>query len=184
MAINKEKILLHACCAVCMAYPIELLKEDYEPMVFFSNPNIYPQEEYNRRLGELITYCDKKRYSYLIDEYNPELWQAYIAGLENEKEKGLRCDKCFEFRLERTAQKALELGINTITTTLTVSPHKISKNIFRVGNLVSEKYGIKFLENDFKKQNGFLKTMELAKENNFYRQQYCGCKYSIRKENI
>lgn len=184
MTINKDKILLHACCAVCMAYPLEILKEDYNPIVFFSNSNIYPQDEYQRRKQELIDYCDKKGYSYIIDNYEPDIWQNFIAGLETEKEKGLRCDKCFEFRLERTAQKAIGLDINTITTTLTVSPHKISKNIFKVGNLVAEKYNIKYLEKDFKKQNGFLKTMELAKENNFYRQQYCGCKYSIRKENI
>lgn len=184
MISNKEKILLHACCAVCMAYPIEILKEDYEPIVFFSNSNIYPQDEYERRKQELINYCNKMDYSYILDEYTPNKWQTFITGLENEKEKGLRCNKCFEFRLEQTAKKAIELGIKTITTTLTVSPHKISKNIFLVGQTISEKYNINFLEKDFKKQNGFLNTMKLAKENDFYRQQYCGCKYSIRKENI
>ncbi len=177
----KEKILLHACCAVCMAYPIEYLKENYEPVVFFCNPNIYPEEEYLRRRNELIKYCEQKNYKYILDDYEPEKWYTYIEGLEKEPEKGLRCNKCFEYRLNKTAQKATELGINVFTTTLSVSPHKISKNIFIAGNNAANIFGINFLEFDFKKQNGFLKTMQIAKENNFYRQQYCGCEYSIRK---
>ena len=127
---NKPKILLHACCAVCMAYPIELLKENYNPVVFFCNPNIYPEEEYLRRRDELIKYCEQEEYPYIIDDYEPVKWYEYIKGLEKEPEKGLRCNKCFEYRLNRTAQKAKELNINIFTTTLTVSPHKVSKNIF------------------------------------------------------
>lgn len=176
-----EKILLHACCAVCMAHPIELLKENYNPIVFFYNPNIYPELEYLKRRDELIKYCEKENYEYLIGEYDPEKWYTYIAGLEKELEKGIRCDKCFHFRLEKTAQKAIELGIKNFTTTLSVSPHKVSKNIFKQGNEIAQKYNLEFLEFDFKKNNGFLKTMELAKKNDFYRQQYCGCEYSIRK---
>ena len=106
---------------------------------------------------------------------------VYIHGLENEPEKGARCNKCFEYRLDRAAQKAMESGIKYFTTTLTVSPHKVSKNVFEAGNNAAQKYGIKFLAVDFKKNNGFLKTMQLAKENDFYRQQYCGCEFSIRK---
>ena len=177
---NKPKILLHACCAVCMAYPIELLKENYNPVVFFCNPNIYPEEEYLRRRDELIRYCEQEEYPYIIDEYEPVKWYEYIKGLEKEPEKGLRCNKCFEYRLNRTAQKAKELNINIFTTTLTVSPHKVSKNIFAAGNNAAQIYDLQFLESDFKKQNGFLKTMEIAKKNNFYRQQYCGCEFSIR----
>ena len=180
----KEKILLHACCAVCMAYPVELLKENYEPVVFFYNPNIYPEEEYLRRRDELISYCECKNYKYIIGEYDTEKWKSYIAGLEKEPEKGLRCNKCFDFRLLAAAQKAVEEGIKIFTTTLSVSPHKVSKNIFEAGRKAADAYGIKFLEQDFKKQNGFLKTMQIAKENNFYRQQYCGCEYSIRKNTV
>lgn len=179
----KEKILLHACCAVCMAHPIELLKENYTPVVFFCNPNIYPEQEYLRRRDELINYCNKMNYEYIIDDYEPEKWYAFVEGLENEPEKGQRCDKCFEYRLMKTAQKASEMGIKLFTTTLSVSPHKVSKNIFEAGNASAQAYGIDFLEQDFKKQNGFLKTMQIAKENDFYRQKYCGCEYSIRKEN-
>lgn len=177
----KEKILLHACCAVCLAHPIELLKIDYEPIVYFCNPNIYPEREYLRRRNELLKYCEQMDYEYLLCDYEPEKWYAYIEGMEHEPEKGLRCNKCFEYRLNQTAQKAVQLGIKLFTTTLTVSPHKVSKNIFEEGKKAAEVYGIKFLECDFKKQNGFLKTMELAKKNNFYRQDYCGCEFSIRK---
>jgi len=177
---NKPKILLHACCAVCMAYPIEILKEYYKPIVFFFNPNIYPKQEYDRRAQELINYCEKMNYEYITENCEHDNWLDFIKGLENEPEKGERCNKCFEYRLIQTAQKAKDLNINNFTTTLSVSPHKISKNIFSAGRIIAEKYELNFIEQDFKKQNGFLKTMEIAKENNFYRQQYCGCEFSIR----
>ena len=179
-----EEILLHACCAVCMAYPIELLKENYNPVVFFCNPNIYPEAEYIRRRDELIKYCEQQGYKYFIDDYEPEKWYAYIKGLEKEPEKGKRCNKCFEYRLLKSAQKAKDLGIKTFTTTLSVSPHKVSKNVFEAGQNAAQQYGLTFLEQDFKKQNGFLKKMEIAKKNDFYRQQYCGCEFSIRKNSL
>lgn len=182
----KEQILLHACCAVCMAYPVEILKKieekNYEPIVYFYNPNIYPLKEYERRKQELINYCDKKNYKYIIGDYENKDWLNFIQGLEQEPEKGLRCNKCFEFRLDKTAQTAQKENIKIFTTTLTVSPHKISKNIFKAGQIVAQRYGIKFLEIDFKKKDGFKKTMELAKENNFYRQNYCGCKFSMKND--
>lgn len=180
-SFQKPKILIHACCAVCMAYPVEILKEYYQPIVFFSNSNIYPLEEYNRRKDELIKYCEKQGYDYIIDNFSQESWLEYIKGFENEPEKGERCNKCFEYRLMLTAQKAKELGVRYFTTTLSVSPHKVSKNIFRAGEQAQELTGVEFVKQDFKKQNGFLKTMQLAKENDFYRQQYCGCEFSIRK---
>lgn len=177
----KDKILLHACCAVCMGYSIEILKEDYEPVVFFFNPNIYPETEHDRRRDELIKYCKKKDYNYIIEDYSPQNWYETIKGLESEPEKGIRCNKCFEYRLEKTAKKANELGIKYITTTLSISPHKISKNIFTEGQKVAHRHGIIFVEKDFKKNDGFLKTMQIAKENDFYRQKYCGCEFSYRE---
>ena len=177
-----EKILLHACCAVCMAYPLELLKKDYDPIVFFYNPNIFPKEEHDRRRDELIKYCEKIGCKYIIGDLEPEKWREFIKGLEQEPEKGLRCNKCFEFRLQKTAQTAKQLEIRKFTTTLSVSPHKVSRNIFAEGKKQAELFGLEFVECDFKKQNGFLNTMKLAKENNFYRQNYCGCEFSIRKE--
>ena len=178
---KKEKILLHACCAVCMAYPIKILEEQFSPIVYFFNPNIFPETEHTRRKDELIKYYKQKNYKYIIDNYEPKNWYNYISGLETEPEKGLRCNKCFEYRLSKTAQKAKELNVQNFTTTLSVSPHKISKNIFEIGEKIAIDYDLNFLKYDFKKQDGFLKTMQLAKENKFYRQQYCGCEYSIRK---
>ena len=131
MKDKKTKILLHACCAVCMAHPIEILKEDYDPIVFFFNPNIYPETEHNRRRDELVNYCQKMDYKYIIEDYLPQSWYKEIKGMESEPEKGIRCNKCFAYRLDKTAQTAKELDIEYITTTLSVSPHKISKNIHR-----------------------------------------------------
>lgn len=177
----ENKILLHACCATCSAYPTEKLFElDFEPVVYFYNPNIYPEAEYLKRLNELKLHLDKKNIEYIEDKYETEVWDEYVKGLEQEPEKGKRCEKCFELRLQKTAQKTKELGLNTFTTTLTVSPHKNSKIIFEIANKIAKKENLNFLELNFKKENGFLKTMQIAKEENFYRQNYCGCKYSIR----
>lgn len=175
-----KKILLHSCCAVCSAYPLEKLS-GCETVVYFFNPNIYPASEYDRRCDELVKYCVKKDIECFVDEYDTALWYNFIKGLENEPEKGARCLKCFEFRLERAAQKAVELGIGDFTTTLSVSPHKNSEKIFEIGNKIAQRYGINFVSENFKKQNGFIKTIQLAKENDFYRQQYCGCEFSMKR---
>ena len=178
----QNNVLLHACCAVCASYPIELLREmGYEPIVYFFNPNIFPVEEYERRLNELIKYCEKKSVKLIVDEQDSSMWYEFVKGLENEPEKGKRCSKCFEYRLRYSANKALKLEISKFTTTLTVSPHKNSKVIFQIAKDIAFKHELEFLEIDFKKKDGFLKTMRIAKEENFYRQNYCGCEFSIQK---
>lgn len=175
-----ENVLVHACCAVCSAYPIEKLRElGYNPVLYFFNPNIFPEEEFYRRLDELKRYAGKKNVELIIDKQNTEDWYNAIAGLENEPERGKRCLRCFEYRLLYTVLKAFQLEYKYFTTTLTVSPHKDSKAIFKIANELADKYELKFLDIDFKKQNGFLKTMQIAKEENFYRQNYCGCEFSI-----
>ena len=174
--------MLHACCAVCAGYPIELLQtKGFEPIVYFFNPNIHPQEEYDRRLNELIHYCEKKQIRLIIGENKTEEWFSYVKGLENEPERGKRCQKCFEYRLTETAKKAVEYEIDTMTTTLFISPHKVRNDIIEQGKKAAEKYNIIFDETDFRKQNGFLKTMQIAKNENFYRQKYCGCIYAQNK---
>lgn len=175
-----EKVLLHACCATCAGYSIEKLKElGYEPIIYFYNPNIFPPEEFTKRLDELMKYCKKKKIKLFVEKQDASLWYNFISGLEDEPERGLRCDRCFELRLTNTAVFALKKDIKLFTTTLTISPHKNSKKIFEIGKEAAEKFNLKFLDIDFKKQNGFLKTMEIAKKENFYRQNYCGCEYSI-----
>lgn len=171
--------MLHACCAVCAGYPLNLLREKgLEPVVYFFNPNIHPVEEYNRRLEELIRYCEKQNIKLIIGENKTQEWFDYVKGLEQEPERGERCKKCFEYRLTETAKKAKENGINTFSTTLFISPHKVRNDIIEAGIKAAEKYGLAFDDTDFRKQNGFLKTMTIAKEENFYRQNYCGCIYA------
>ena len=177
--MNKN-VLVHACCAVCSAYPIEKLREDgYNPVLYFFNPNIYPKEEYERRLNELVNYAKKKDVKLIIDNQDPEGWYNCIIGLENEPERGKRCLRCFEYRLLFTVLQAFKLEYSYFTTTLTVSPHKNSKDIFKIAEELARKYELTFLDYDFKKNDGFLKTMNIAKEEGFYRQKYCGCEFSI-----
>ncbi len=176
-----KKIILQACCAPCSTYPIQKLKEEgYEPVVFFYNPNIFPFEEYEIRRNELKNYCKKLNIEYLEEKYENEAFLDFVKGLEKEPEKGKRCTKCFYLRLDKTAQIAVKNNIEYFTTTLTVSPHKDSNQIFEVGRIIAEKYKINFLEYNFKKQNGFKISRQIAKENNMYAQKYCGCQFSIQ----
>lgn len=175
MARNKNKILLHACCGVCSAYPIFLLKElGFEPIVYFCNPNLDSLEEFNRRLDAQKKVCSHFNTELIVENYNPDEYLNYIKGLELEPEKGLRCDKCIELRLFKTSQKAKELKIQKFTTSLPISPHKNYKKICETGNKISEG----FLAIDFKKKDGFLKTNKITKDLNIYRQNYCGCKFA------
>lgn len=180
-----QKVLLHACCAVCASYCIEYLPElGYSPVVYFYNPNIFPQAEYKIRLEELVSYCSDKNIPYVISDYSVSDFYNCISGFESCPEKGERCNKCFELRLNNTAKYAFENGFEYFTTTLTISPHKISKNVFNAGKNAANAFGVKFLEIDFKKKDGFKKAQKIAKELNMYKQNYCGCEFSIRKENL
>lgn len=177
-----NKILIHACCGVCFAYPLIFLREaGFEPLVYFFNPNIYPEKEFERRFFELEKYCSENKTELIKKEYDHACFLDFVCGFENEPEKGARCKKCFYLRMKEAAKKARELGINKITTTLSVSPHKISRDIFEAGRLAAAEYGIEFLEFDFKKKDGFKKTSKIAYEFGMYRQNYCGCEFSIRK---
>ena len=177
-----QPVLLHACCAVCVLYPVEkLISSGYNPIIYFCNPNIYPKEEYRRRLNELKNFCDEKNIELILEEPPHSDWNMYIQGLENEPERGLRCEKCFEYRLQKTAIQAIKQGIDTISTTLTVSPHKNSKTIFSVMDKICNELKLKYLDFNFKKENGFLKTSQMADKKGYYRQTYCGCEYSIKR---
>lgn len=178
--MSKEEVLVHACCATCAGYVLQRLASDYLPIIYYYNPNIYPQEEYIRRRDELKKYAEKQNIRFIEETYRPQEWSNQIKGLEREPEKGLRCNQCFFVRLEKTASFALKNKIRFFTTTLTVSPHKNSKVILEIGNNLSKDKSVLFLAEDFKKQDGFRKTMEIAKKESFYRQNYCGCLYSLR----
>ena len=174
---QKNKILIHACCGICSAYPISLLKElGYEPIVYFYNPNLDSAEEFEKRLLAQKTVCDFHNVDLIVEEYNNKDFLNNIEGFENEPEKGKRCDICIDLRIKNTAQKAIELGIKFFTTSLVISPHKNFNKISQIG----QKYAnnLEYIAIDFKKKDGFLKTNKLSKELNLYRQNYCGCIFS------
>ena len=173
---ENNKILIHACCGICSGYPIALLKEmGYEPVVYFYNPNIDTLEEYEKRLEAQKIVCMYHWVELIAEEYNHETFLSAVKGLENEPERGLRCDKCIELRLKQAAKKAKELGITKYTTSLVISPHKNYKKISEIGTLQAD--GIEYVSIDFKKKDGFLKTNKLSKELGLYRQNYCGCEF-------
>ena len=181
MQKDSKKILLHACCGICSGYPISLLKESgYIPVIYFCNPNLDTKEEFERRLEAQKTVCNYHNVELIVEEYTPNEYLEYVKGLENEPEKGKRCDKCFELRLQKTGEKAKELGITEFTTSLPVSPHKDFNKISSIGKTIAEKLSLTYLPFDFKKKDGFLKTNKLSKDLNIYRQNYCGCKFSKR----
>lgn len=179
--INPKKILLHTCCAPCFAYPsIALREEGYDVISYFYNPNISEETEYEKRKEELRKYCKKEGFKVIFEPWQNENFVNISKGLEDEPEKGVRCSKCFNLRLTQTAKKALGLGIKNFSTTLTVSPHKVSKQIFAEGEraqLLFENKAI-FIPFDFKKKDGFKKSNEIANRENMYRQNYCGCIFS------
>lgn len=182
LEINSDKILLHACCAICSGHPICMLKsQGIEPVVYFYNPNIQPYEEYQKRLIAQEKLCEKFGCELIAEDYKTEDFENAVCGLESEPEGGKRCEKCFRLRLERSAKKACELGLDNFTTSIVISPHKNFKLISEIGMKISEEYGIKYLAVDFKKQDGVLKTNKISRELELYRQNYCGCRFSIRK---
>ena len=177
----QNKILLHACCAICSGYPISLLKDmGYEVVVYFYNPNIYPESEYLKRLEAEKTLCKYHDVKLIIGEYDTESFYNAAKGLEKEPEKGNRCDKCFDLRLRNTALKAKELGIDEFTTSIVISPHKNFQKLTDIGEKIAKEFDLSYKAIDFKKKDGFLKTNRLSKELNLYRQNYCGCEFSMR----
>ncbi len=153
----------------------------YDVIGFFYNPNIHPKKEYERRKMELKKIQNFFNVKILEGNYDVKRWFENVKGLEKEREGGKRCEICYKIRLEETAKKARSLGINVITTTLTVSPWKNSKKIFQIGKSISKEYNVKFLEIDFKKKDGFKKSITFSKILNLYRQKYCGCIFSFQK---
>jgi len=181
-----EKMLLHACCAPCSSGVLDDLRQIYDIAVFFYNPNIYPAEEYLKRAKEQEKFLQQIGISYIICDYNPEEYVKEIKGLEKEPEGGARCEKCFRLRLRATAEYAKKHNYDIFTTTLSVSPHKNFELINEIGRELSKEFEIPFLEANFKKNDGYLKSINNSKLYNIYRQNYCGCKHSmwfLNKEN-
>jgi predicted adenine nucleotide alpha hydrolase (AANH) superfamily ATPase len=176
------RLLLHICCAPDSTAVFERLAPEYAVVGYFHNGNIFPAEEYEKRLNETRRAGAELGFGLETSVYAPAAWDDAVKGLENEPETGARCGVCFQHNLMAAAAKARELGIALFTTTLTISPHKSSPRIFEVGRAAAAAQGVQFLEIDFKKKDGFKRSLELSKQLNLYRQNYCGCKYSMRKE--
>ncbi len=175
-------LLLHSCCGPCSSYVLDYLKDYFHITVFYYNPNIDPEEEYAHRLSEqkrLIDTVYPGSVELLTLPYDHEEFLSAVKGLEGEPEGGARCEECFRLRLEKTAQLAKEMGFDYYGTTLTVSPHKNAMILNRVGHETEVSSGnAVWLESDFKKKNGYLKSIELSKEIDLYRQVYCGCEFA------
>ncbi len=180
---KKPKMLLHLCCASCGVYVANLLKEKFRLILYFYNPNIHPEEEYKRRLKDVKKLAQGMNLPLIIGEYEVEEWFKQIKGLEEEPEGGERCSICFRIRLEKSAQLAKKLNCSYLATSLTVGPQKNASVINQIGRQVAQKYGIIFYEADFKKKEGFKKSVILSKKWGFYRQNYCGCIFSRRENN-
>lgn len=176
------KLLLHACCAPCSSYCLEYLSNFFEITVFYYNPNIFLKEEYEYRLCEekrLISLMEFKNPVNIVDgEYNPNDFYTAVKGLEKEPEGGKRCEKCFRLRLEASAKEAEKLGCDYFATTLTISPLKNAQLINTIGEEIGQKYGVKWLFSDFKKKEGYKRSIILSKKYELYRQNYCGCIFS------
>lgn len=179
------KLFLHSCCAPCSSYTLEYLSNYFDITVFYFNPNISPKEEFDKRFLEqerLINSLPVKNEIKLIEgEYDYNQFLEIAKGLEEVREGGERCFKCYAMRFEATAKMAKELGFDYFCTTLSISPLKNSQKINEIGKAIAEKYGVKWLPSDFKKKEGYKRSIELSREYNLYRQNFCGCVYS--KEN-
>jgi len=178
----KQRLLLHVCCAPCSPHVVAKLREEYDVTLYFNNPNIHPKTEYENRLNEVIGWAGMEGLSIIVEDYAPEKWFNATAGLENEPERGKRCEACFDLRLITAAEKAKELGIGIYGTVLSVSPRKDAAIINQVGERAGNTAGVRFLTADWKKKDGSKATVKMGRELGFYRQDYCGCVYSLKEK--
>ncbi len=177
------RLLLHSCCGPCSTYVLEYLSKYFDIDVFYYNPNIYPPEEFRRRLSAQEKVLNSLPFArdvgLIVPEYVPEEFSLAVRGLESQPEGGARCPVCFALRLRRTAQYARERGYDYFGTTLTVSPHKNALILNETGKNLEEKIGVSFLFSDFKKREGYKRSTVLSREYGIYRQDYCGCVFSL-----
>ncbi len=176
------RLLLHSCCAPCSSYVLEYLSKYFEITVFFYNPNIFPPEEYEKRVEEERRLIRQMPFSHevkmIAGEYEPGEFYHIAKGYEDVPEGGERCFRCYELRLKNAAQMAFEGGFDYFTTTLSISPLKSAGKLNEIGEKVGKDWGVAYLNSDFKKRDGYKRSIELSKEYGLYRQDYCGCTYS------
>lgn len=181
---EKKKLLLHSCCAPCSSYVLEYLNTFFNITVFFYNPNITSGEEYRYRVGEVQRFIKEfglsEHVNFVEGKYDPASFFAVAKGLEDLPEGGERCFRCYRLRLRETAKYAKENGFDCFTTTLSISPYKNAEKLNSIGKELADEYGIPYLFSDFKKKNGYKRSIELSAQYELYRQNYCGCIYSYQ----
>ena len=175
---KRPKLLLHSCCAPCSSACIERLKDAFDLTVYYYNPNIDTISEYNARKEEQQRLCKELQINCIVEDHLQADFYTAVNGKEDLPEGGARCTICYELRLKKTAKKAIELGYEYFATTLTVSPLKDADRLNRIGERIQEELSIKYLPSDFKKKGGYQRSIELSREYNLYRQNYCGCEFS------
>ena len=182
------RLLLHSCCAPCSSYVIEYLSQFFSLTVFYYNPNISREEEYKKRVQEQKRFIQefpaKNKVDFIEGDYDKDSFYSTVKGLEKCKEGGERCFKCYELRLRKTAQLAKELSFDYFTTTLSISPLKNSVKLNEIGQQLGEEFEVPYLLSDFKKKEGYKRSIQLSKEYNLYRQNYCGCIYSQNQQSV
>jgi predicted adenine nucleotide alpha hydrolase (AANH) superfamily ATPase len=183
MIPEKQKLLLHVCCAPCGTHPIRLLSGLFDVTAFFYNPNIQPESEYDLRLAEMEKLASRWHVPFFCGPYDTGLWKTAVRGRETEPEGGSRCLICYRIRLEHTAKKAVQTGCSSFATTLSISPHKKAEELNRIGFEVAQGSGCMFYPADFKKKEGFKIAGQICREEGLYRQNYCGCLFS-RNRNL
>lgn len=178
-------LLLHSCCAPCSTYVLEYLSQYFKIYLYYYNPNIYPISEYHfreREQEDLISRLNVvNKIEFVKARFEPVEYYNAVKGHEKEREGGKRCELCFELRLKEAAEKAKELGLDYFTTTLSISPHKNSQTLNHIGEMLEESTGVRYLYSDFKKKNGFKRSVELTAQFDMYRQDYCGCIFSLNE---
>lgn len=178
---KKPRLLLHSCCGPCSSSVLELLCKYFVVDVYYYNPNIYPFDEYLKRESEqerLVSYFNDV--GFISGSYDSDKYYSLVSGFESEPEGGSRCYRCISFRMEEVCKYARDNGYDFFTTTLSVSPHKNSKMINEIGYALEKEYSVSYLYSDFKKRDGYKRSIFLSNKYDLYRQNYCGCKYSIR----
>lgn len=187
---NEEKgyvpsLFLHSCCAPCSSYVLEYLSSFFNITVFYYNPNIFPAEEYRERAGEMERLIEEipvlHPVRFVCGEYRPEVFFKAVEGHEEDREGGIRCEICFRLRLKEAARLAAEGGYDYFTTTLSISPLKNAVLLNEIGEELGQSFGVRYLNSDFKKKNGYKRSTELSAEYHLYRQNYCGCVFSKRE---
>ena len=181
---RRPRLLLHACCGPCSSAVLEQLCQHFEITILYYNPNIWPDAEYHRREQELERFVAQAHplgVTVVEDRYDPREFYEAARGLEDEPERGRRCTACYRLRMRRAAQYAAQHGFDWFTTTLSISPHEDAARINQIGQELAAEFGVPHLPSDFKKKNGYLRSLQLSAEYGLYRQDYCGCIFSARQ---